>query len=646
MIAAKNLIRKVPVAKMNSVSERQSIIGKERDTALLDRCEQCWLNLSDFREQGDRAVEFTYGDQWADKIRVNGVVMTQREYAQKMGNIVLQTNQIKNKVDTIVGVLVKEKNEPVCNARDRDEQQYGEIMTNALQANCNKNKMDNLYIKFMKDLCIRGLAVSKESYEYRNGRLDSWTDYCEPNCLFFDSEMSDPRFGDISLIGQFYDMPFEQLTARFVKTKEDYSLLHEIYGAQADRFRMTSMEQMTDRRDNESQVFRTPYDLSRCRIFEVWTHETKPRIRLHDFNEGSIEIIDADDHVAISEYKAENRRRKALAKKVGMSMEETPFIEDEFFIDEFWYCRILAVDGTIIWEGESPYADRQHPFSLVATPMVSGRIAGYMNDAIDHNIAINRAIILQDWLIRRQAKGIPVVPEKIVPGHNKEAFAKAWSSLDQIAFVDIKPGDEGLFPKIISGNQTNFNASELIATYRSLMEESTAVSGAIQGKTPYAGTSGTLYAQQTQNSSTPIAALLTQFHSFLEDLHTKKMKNIALFYTTDRFASIVGDLDGVFGNANLKLNEVGDIECDLAIKESTETPVYRAIINDDAKEFLMKGLISFEEYLEIADVPYADKILQKRQARQAEVDAAKQGQMPVVQQPMEEPTPQNNSYTQ
>jgi hypothetical protein len=108
----------------------------------------------------------------------------------------------------------------------------------------------------------------------------------------------------------------------------------------------------------------------------------------------------------------------------------------------------------------------------------------------------------------------------------------------------------------------------------------------------------------------------------------KKMKNIAMFYNTDRFKSIAGRIDGIFDNANLNLNEVGDLEYDLKIKESADTPVFRAVINQDAKEFLMNGLISFEEYLTIADVPYADKILQERQARQAEVQAAQQGGMP------------------
>lgn len=628
MFTAKRLIRRVPIREMDTVKARQSLVGKKSDLALLERCELLWGNMSDFREQRARAVRFTYGDQWADKIEVNGVVMTQREYLQQSSNMVLQTNQIKNKVDTIVGVMVKEKNEPICNARDRDEQQYGEVMTATLQANCNKNKMESLYIKFMKDLCIGGLALARESYEYKNGRLDSWTEYCEPNCIFFDSEMTDPRFWDINLIGQFFDLPFEQLVARFVKEEKDYSTLKELYHSQSELLRIDSLEDPRERYDDDTLVFRTSQNPARCRVFEVWTKETRPRYRIHDTNEGTEEIIEANDYATLREIDAENKRRLKLAEKAGWSKDEAPTIEKEFFIDEIWYCRFLAPDGSIIWEGESPFADKSHPFTLCATPFVSGKIVGYMNDAIDHNIAMNRAIVLQDWLARTQAKGVTVVPKKIVPNQDMAKFARSWTSMDDMVFIDMKAGEEGLMPKVFYGNAQTYNATELVNMYSKLMENSTAISAAIQGKTPYSGTSGTLYAQMANNSSTPIAALMSQFHTFIEDLHTKKMKNIALFYEPSRFASIVGNIDGIFDNANLNLNRIQDLEYDLSIRESTETPVYRAIINDDAKEFLMNGLITMDEYLMIANVPYADKLMQYRQAREAEVSAASQGEMP------------------
>lgn len=641
--------RKVTLGDMDTVKARQKVIGKEKDLHLLKRCSDLWENLRDFRARGARANRFAYGDQWGDLIEVNGKVMTQGEYLRRQGNVVLQTNQVKSKVDTIVGVLVKEQNEPVCKARDRKEQQYGEVMTTALQANCNKNKVQDLYEMFMKDICLRGLAVAYESYDDYSGpdrRLDSWTKYCNPNMVFLDSEMTDPRFWDMTVIGQFFDLSFEELTARFAKSEKDYAILRDIYASQAHIFREPDLWDITDRHSAEDFAnFDEPQDTTKCRVYEVWTKETKARIRLHDTNAGTEEIIDADDTAYRKLVREENKRRKAMAKQAGWSDEMTPYITGDgygvdesdrngFFIDSFWYCRFLATDGTILWEGESPYAERTHPFTIMAIPFIDGKIVGYVNDAIDHNIAMNRAVILHDWLLRSQAKGVTVVPKAIVPDDiSFEDFARSWTSIDDMVFIDMKPGQEGMMPKVFYGSAQTFNVSELLNTYSKLMDNSTAVSGAIQGRTPYAGTSGSLYAQMTANSSTPLAALLQQFHTFLESLSTKKAKNIAQFYDAARLASIAGDVDSIMDVDSLDLNKIADLEYDLAIKASTATPVYRAIINADAKQFLIAGLISFEEYLTIADIPYADKILQMRQAKQAEAEQMQeQGIAPPAQQ--------------
>ena len=238
---------------------------------------------------------------------------------------------------------------------------------------------------------------------------------------------------------------------------------------------------------------------------------------------------------------------------------------------------------------------------------------------------MNRAVVLHDWLLRTQAKGVTVVPKKIVPDDvSYKEFARSWTSIDDMVFIDMEPGQEGLMPQVFFGAAQNFDVSSLIATYTRLMDAGSPVNGALQGKTPTSGTSGTLYAQMATNASTPIAALLEDFHKFIEGVLNKKMKNIVKFYSPERFAQIAGHIDSIYDMSTLNLNEVGDLEYDLKIKESANTPVFRAAINQDAKEFLLNGLIDFEEFLTIADVPYADKILQGRQARQAEAEAAQQ----------------------
>lgn len=628
---------------MDTVKARQNKVGLERDLHLLERCETLWNNLDTPRQQRARSTRFAYGDQWADIIEVNGKKMTQRQYLQKQGNVVLQTNQIKNKIETIVGVLVKEQNEPVCNAIDNNEQQYGEVMTVAVQSNCDKNQITSLYGLWMKDICLGGWAVAHESYDDTSGperRLDSWTKYCNPNQVFFDSAMTDPRGWDMTIIGQFFDMDFEDTAAMFAHSQKDYAILKDIYPNQSVVFKDNNLADITEKHNERELVFLEPEDLTKCRVFEIWTKETKARIRLHDTNEGTEEIIDADDYDYRAKIREENKRREALAKQAGWSKEQTPYIvgdgygttdvdRDGFFIDTYWYCRYLAPDGTILWEGESPYANRTHPFTIFLSPFVDGKVTGYMIDAIDHNIAMNRAIVLHDWLLRSQAKGVTVVPKAIVPDDiSFEDFAESWTSIDDMVFINMKPGMEGLMPKVFYGAAQNFDVSRYLETFSKLNENSTAITGAIQGKTPYAGTSGALYAQMANNASTPIAGLMSDFRGFLRNIHIKKMKNIAMFYDYDRFVSIAGHIDGIFDNANLNLNEVGSIEYDLTIEESTNTPTYRAVVRDDLKEFLGNGWITFEEFLEFSDEPYGKSLLQHRQARQAELEAAQRGAIP------------------
>lgn len=645
MFSSERLIRRnVTPSDIDSVRVRKDKLSdKKKDVALLARCETIWNNFDEFRQQRARGHRFYDGDQWADTITVNGKTMTYREYLMSTGNVVIQTNQIKNRVDTIVGVMVKEKSEPVCHAIDRDEQQYGEVMTNALQANCEKNVMSELYSKWMKELCIGGLAVSYESYDDHSGpnrRLDSWTRYVNPNMVFFDGDAVDPRFWDFSIIGRFYYGSFEDICAQFAKKPSDYDMLKQIYSQQSEVFKSEAIRDLEQRFEDGDLVFMRSADPTRCFVCEVWTKETRARIRLHDTNAGTEEIIDADDYRYRKYIREENESRKRAAEFSGIPPEEVPYIigdgygnddseRDGFFVDTYWYCRFLAPDGTVLWEGESPYADRSHPFNIAAFSYIDGKIVGYMNDAIDHNIAMNRAVVLHDWLVRSQAKGITVVPRKLLGNKISEIdFANSWASMDDVVYVDLKPGEEGLMPRQFNGVAQTFDISSLLATYSRLMDSGSPVNGALQGKQPLSGTSGTLYAQMTTNASTPVAALLDQFHTFILTVLTKKMKNIAMFYDTDRFEKIAGRIDSINDLSDLNLNEVGDLEYDLRIQESANTPVFREMQEQDLLLFLQAGFITFDEYLEVSGKPYVDKILQKRQARQAEMEDMQAQQMP------------------
>lgn len=635
--------RRVQSAEKDSVKVRhKDLRDKRMDYDLLLRCEKIWNNFDTFRQQYARCTRFAYGDQLSDTIVVNGETMTYRQYLIKQGNFAFQTNQIKNKVDTIIGVMVKDANEPVCHAVDRNEQQYGEVMTNALQTNCDKNEFIALKMKWLRELVLGGMCIARESWDSTSGParyLDSWTTNPDPNQTFFEGTTVDPRHWDMNLIGQFFIRSFEEVCAMF---PDKFALLQEIYHNQSPLNREVENVEVNDKHNGDETTFFPNGNETGCRVYEVWTKETRECIAVNDTNDGTEEIVEASDRAYRQQIRKENEARRAIALRNGFSEDEVPYIigdgygadeeeRNQHFIETYWYCRMMGPDGTILWEGESPYPNHDHPFTFCLFPFVNGQIVPYLYDAVDTNMAINRIWVLQEWLVRTQAKGVTVVPKKIIPKDvSLPDFARSWTSIDDLVYIDLKPGEEGLMPQVFHGAAQSFDANGMIATLQRLMESGTPVNGAIQGKNPGSGTSGVLYQQMVSNASTPLAALIESFNLFMRNVLVKKMKNIAAFYDQRRFENIVGHMEGLWGNPNLKLNEVGQIEYDLAIKESVDTPVYRAIIRDDAKEFLMAGLISFEEYLEISNVPYADKILQTRQARQAEAEAMQQqnGGMP------------------
>lgn len=658
MYSRERLIRKVPTAgQMNTVKARQKVVGTEKDLQLLTHFRNLWNNLQDFREQRARALRFAYGDQWGDIIEYNGRQMTERQYLRMTGNTVLQTNQVQDKVETMEGVLTKESLEPVCNAIDKEEQQYGEMVTNGLQSNCYINRIDELGIDWMREACLGGLLVAYESWDNTsgpNGTLDSWTSYVNPNDVVFDAQMNDSRFWDINAVGRMLRLDYGKLCARFARSPRDVAILEDIYSSQSKLYSSTSLIESQDQFKSEIVDFMEDEDMSVCMVLEAWTKEVKPRIRLHDTNSGTETIIDLDDTTERSRVKSENARRKREGLKAGWKDSEIPYIEGDghgesgFFIDEFWYCRFLATDGTILWEGESPLPDRNHPFTIRAVPHTDGKIQGYLWPMIDHNIIMNRAVVLHDWLLRTNAKGVTVVPKQILGDLTPEDFANSWTSIDDMVFIDVKPGNENLMPKVFYGNAQQFDVAKYLDTFARMGDQSTAVTEALQGKSPFAGASGALYAQMTANSSTAIAALLKKIHNFLEEVHTKKMKNIIAYYTPERWELIVGNMEDVFNNENLRLNEVSQVQYDLRIKESTETPVFRELAENDAKEFMMNGLISFDEYALVSKRPWIERIRQHRQARMAEIEAmqASNGVLPEEVPMQEQAQPQQQIQAQ
>lgn len=605
--------------EMDTVGYRKGRFGERENKTLLYRCATEWENLRQFREDRDRAKRYTYGDQWSDAILYKGRVITEKNYIQAQGNIPLVNNLIRRLVNNVTGVYTKSQTEPVCTARDRDEQKVGEMMTITLQCNWQVNKMPDVLAVLFEDFLIGGAVFARETFEFRNDTRDAWTDLCNANYMFYNSSMKDPRHWDLNLIGEIHDVTFNELCSKFASSPEEYSRLHELYSTAANLFAMPTVEDRLKKHDTGRLDFYSPQDSSLCRVYEVWTKELKPRYRCHDLLEASLYKVDVE---GLEQVKAENVARLREGIEAGIPEEEVPLIQFEFFLDSYWYYQFLTPEGVVLQEGETGFAHGAHPYSLRLYPFVNGEIHSFVNDVIDQQRYINRMITLNDFVIRTGAKGVTLVPEECIPDDmSPEEFAEQWTSVDGVIIYKAKNNVPA--PQQFYSRATSIGTAEMIQLQMQLMEDVSGVHNALQGKQTYAGSSAALYSQQTANSTTSLSNLLMRFTGFAEDVAVKKVKLIQQFYDEKRIVNIAGK--NYVGVKEYDPEKARDIQFDLSIKESASTPVHRMVANDMLMEFWKAGAITIEMLLENGDFPFADQLLQSIGSYKEQMTQARQG---------------------
>lgn len=607
-----------PMMEMDTVKEAKKF-GDRRAFHVLMEAQQFWDNMSRFRKERERNKRYTYGDQWGDIIHVDGCDMTEEEYIKSQGNVPLKNNLIRRLVKNVLGVYRSQSKEPICTARDRDEQKLGETMTTILQCNMQMNRMSEVYARTMEEYLISGFVVHRKWYGWRNDKLDCWTDYVQPNNFFIDNNMRDFRGWDCSCLGEVHDISFESLCQQFAHSPEDYNRLAAIYATARNRGSLITQCERFGYSRLQNYDFLFTNDPTRCRVIEVWRKESKPRYRCHDYNNGDVYKIDVEDYDEMVEAVNAQRLQRGLA--AGMQKDDIPLIKAEWFMDDYWYYYYLTPFGDILDEGESPYEHKSHPYVFKAYPFIDGEIHSFVADVIDQQRYTNRLITLYDWIMRASAKGVLLFPEECLPkGMSLDEIADEWSRFNGVILIKAKAGVP--LPQQIANNSTNIGINELLQLQLKFFEDISGVHGALQGRAGNAGTSGTLYAQQAQNATTSLLDLLDSFSMFVVDAAYKDVKNMQQFYDTKRVFNIAGK-----SGAQIEYDpkKIRDIEFDLSIVESTSTPAYRQMANEFLMQIWSAGQISLQQLLENGNFPFADQLLQSIQSQQEQLE---QGQMP------------------
>lgn len=606
-----------PHKEMDSVAESKQW-GKRRAFDVLQQAQQYWFLMHSFRENRERNKRYTYGDQWKDIVTVDGVTMTEEEYIKQQGNVPLKNNLIRRLVRNMLGVYRSQSKEPMCVARDRDEQQLGETMTTILQYNTQVNRRAELDARAFEEFLISGLPIYRKWFGWRNDKLDCWTDYVNPNNFFVDCNMRDFRGWDVSFLGEIHDISFETLCSQFAETPEDYARLAEIYRHARDKNAISMIYNEFGHSEIRNFDFLYTNDHTRCRVIEVWRKESKPRYRCHDYNNGDVYKIDAEDYESM--VLAENADRLRRGREAGMAEDEIPLIKAEWRVEEYWYYYYLTPFGDILKEGETPYEHKSHPYVFKAYPFIDGEVHSFVADVIDQQRYTNRLITLYDWIMRSSAKGVLLFPEECLPtGMSLDDIADEWSRYNGV--IAIKTKGTAAIPQQISSKATNIGISELLNMQLKFFEDISGVNGALQGKPGFSGMSASLYQQQTQNATASLLDMLDSFSMFIIDGAYKDVKNMQQFYDSKRVFNIAGK------NAKIEYDpmKIRDVEFDLSISESTSTPAYRQMGNDFLMEIWRANQISLQQLLQHGSFPFADSLLQSLQSQQEQLE---QGETP------------------
>ena len=163
--------------------------GKEIERShypVLLQAQKAWEEIDPFRHKRKRNRDYTYGKQWNDLIKLpDGRVMSEEEYIRQQGKVPLKNNLIRQMVKTVLGQFRNNQTQPVCVARDREEQNLGELMSAAVQYAYQHNRLQELDSRTMEEFLISGICFQKIGYGFRRGKTDVWGRRGKPQPYLF-----------------------------------------------------------------------------------------------------------------------------------------------------------------------------------------------------------------------------------------------------------------------------------------------------------------------------------------------------------------------------------------------------------------------------------------------------------------------------
>lgn len=584
---------------------------------LVEMAYQYWTALQDFRDRRLKNRKYYRGDQWHETITDpdTGETITEEEYIKNQGKIPFKQNMIRQVVKNVLGQYRMNPMKTMIVARAFGKGTESDMLSNALTSVLDLNKAQELDVRNFEEYLISGAIIGKIRYKYwkERNQEDVWIENLNPARVFYNSGLSDIRIDpDLNMIGEILDDDIDNIIGAFAKSEADAKTIRQWYTQSVDKLPIVTGDTLTpDIIDNLD--FYMTVDTTRCRVIEIWYLKSEFRTYVHDTLDGTYNIVP----FTVDQIAAENLKRIEYYGQYGIPPEKVPIIRATRKYEQYWCYKFLTPWGQTLAEGETPYGHDSHPYAIALYPLLDGEAWGFVEDVIDQQRYINRLISLQDFIMGASAKGVLLLPEDAIPDDmTVEDFAEEWTKFNGVIKVKVKPGAQ--VPQQIMSRANLPGLWEMISMQMKLLQDIAGVHEALQGQAPKSGTPSSLYAQQAQYSITNLKEYMEFFAYFKEKRDLKALKTLRQYYNEKRyFASggIISDPEKMTYDPE----RVRNLEVELKVSPSTDTPVYRQIIDDLLFQLLQAGMIGLDMFLENSSLPFADRMLEQLRQRQQQM---------------------------
>jgi hypothetical protein len=205
-----------------------------------------------------------------------------------------------------------------------------------------------------------------------------------------------------------------------------------------------------------------------------------------------------------------------------------------------------------------------------------------------------------------------MIPEEMIPeGMSPDEFAEEYQKVNgTIVYQATKDNGQPMpaqhAPEQVFNRSIPAGAFDWLQMMSQEMRNASGVKGPVMGEEAKSNTPASLYNQQIVQSQ---LTNLDQFETYFETLHDVDLKatKVAAQYHEDG-RRIRGEGDE--GVQTFSKQQIQDLEFDVSIAQVNDTATYRQLWEDDLKEMLGAGLLTFRQYLKVSSHPRADELME------------------------------------